>query len=415
MLLRARIVYPGTAPPIADGAVRIYKGRIQEVGRFHELRGDIGEPVQDLGESVLLPGLVNAHCHLDYTSFAGLIPRPSGFTKWVQQLISLKSQCSYTEFASSWLLGLRQSIDHGATTLCDIEAVPELLPDLLPEVPIRLISCREIINVRSRKPSRDLVCEVVSELKTLLPGKHRFGLSPHAPYSTSQDLVRCAAEAALQEEWIWTIHVGESAEEQQMFEDRRGPMFEWLKSQRDNSDCGSTTPFGWLLATGALSPRTLIAHANCITEPEALAVATAGCHVVHCPKSHAYFSHPKFPLETFRRAGLNLCLGTDSLASHPSSRQSPAQLNLFSEMQAFLRAFPGASPSEVLSMATLHGAEALGLSRETGQITPGLSADLISLPWTGSIDCVAEAIVHHAGSLNGVMAFGEWVRPPSLP
>lgn len=412
MLLRSRIVYPVAAPPLQDGAVRIFEGRIVEVGRYQDLRSDDHEAVFDLGERILLPGFINAHCHLDYTSFAGLIRPPSGFTEWVQHLISLKAQCSYTDYAESWIKGLRQSMAHGTTTICDIEAVPELLPDLLPEVRLRMVSCLEMISVRSKAPAEVVVQEAVQTLRRLPPHRHRVGLSPHAPYSTSQELVRHAARAVEAQDWLWTMHVAESSEEQSMFEHRQGPMYHWLKNQRENSDLGSISPVGWVQATGALSDRALLAHVNCITDAEARALSSTQASIVHCPRSHDYFSHPEFPAERLRDAGVNLCLGTDSLASHPSTKRSPANLDMLGEMRAFSLRHVSFTPREIIEMATTHAARALRLTHETGRIAPGLSADLIALPYSGSADHASEAILQHSGPVDASMVFGEWIQTP---
>ncbi|MBI1840138.1 MAG: amidohydrolase family protein [Verrucomicrobia bacterium] len=414
MLLRSRIVYPVATPPIDNGAVWIVDGRIRAIGSFPDLASHIAEPVVDLDDSILMPGLVNAHCHLDYTGFAGQIPPPLGFTHWVQQLITLKSQWSYTDFAESWLLGMRQLAQGGVTTVGDIEAVPELLPEVLPGAPIRVVSFRELITIRSRARGLEILDAAIDELEKTNRGPHRLGLSPHAPYTTSQELARESARRSREKGWKWTIHVGESSEEFEMFRHKRGAMHEWLRSQRDMSDCGVGTPFAWLADTGELDASCLIVHANCLEPGEIERLAASGASVAHCPRSHGYFRHPRFSADAMKRAGVNVCLGTDSLASALAHRGGPPRLDMFSEMRAFMQAHPDFAPAEVLEMATARGAKALGLELETGALRPGLSADLAVVPWSGALEDAASALTQHSGEVRAAMCFGRWTVGPEI-
>ncbi|MGZ5544881.1 MAG: amidohydrolase family protein, partial [Limisphaerales bacterium] len=152
-LLRARIVWPVSLPPIENGAICIRDGLIEDVGSWADLaRRWAGWHVDDLGEVALMPGLINAHCHLDYTGMAGMIPPPSSsanFPDWIKSILSLKAHWSYTEYAASWLKGAKQLLDSGCTTVFDIEAVPELLPEAWGSTPLRVVSFLEMTGVRS--------------------------------------------------------------------------------------------------------------------------------------------------------------------------------------------------------------------------------------------------------------------------
>ena len=129
-----------------------------------------------------------------------------------------------------------------------------------------------------------------------------------------------------------------------------------------------------------------------------------GVSVVHCPRSHAFFQHRRFPREEIAGASVNICLGTDSLASMSKGRGQPLELNLFAEMNAFAVAYPDVRPETVLQMATVNGARALGFAGRLGALTPGMKADAILVnldrvledPWlTGELD-VVEAFMHRA-------------------
>lgn len=385
-------------------------GRIVSVGRFAELSRDGGAETVDLGDVILLPGLINAHCHLDYTGFARQIPPPSSFTGWIQQLITLKAGWSYTDYAASWLCGMHQLADYGTTTVGDIEAVPELLPEVLSAALIRVVSFRELISVRSRHAVPRQVEEALRELDALSPGVHGLGLSPHAPYSTTQELVRLAAGACRHRGWRWTMHVSESREEMEMFLDGRGVMHEWLRGQRDMRDCGGRTPVGWLAETGTLGPDLLLVHGNLIGPDEARLLGERRVSVVHCPRSHDYFGHPEFPLGVLENAGVNVCLGTDSLLSVRAPRGTLPVLSLFAEMQRFAAAHPGLGPDTILRKVTVQPAAALGIPGLTGTLAPGTLADLITVPFAGALSEVPEAIVHHEGVVCDGMVGGAWIR-----
>jgi len=128
MLLRARIVLPVSQPPIADGYVRVAGDRITEVGAWADLADSTG--AEDLGEVILMPGLVNAHCHLDYTDFIGAIPPQNSFTDWINALVDLKRDVDDAAHVRSWMNGAEQCLLNGITSIGNIETRPDLLPDL---------------------------------------------------------------------------------------------------------------------------------------------------------------------------------------------------------------------------------------------------------------------------------------------
>ena len=149
--LRARVILPLSQPAIEDGAVFVLKGRIAAIGRWRDLRRKAPARVHDLGEAVLLPGLINAHCHLDYTDMAGAIPPPRSFLDWIEAIIAIKAAWDYSDYAQSWLNGAKQLLRSGCTTVADIEAVPELLPEVWTATPLRVVSFLELISVRRRQ------------------------------------------------------------------------------------------------------------------------------------------------------------------------------------------------------------------------------------------------------------------------
>jgi len=296
LLVRARVVLPVSRPPIPDGAVRISGNRIAGVGRRRDFSARAGAEVLDLGEVALLPGLVNAHCHLDYTNMAGQFSPPKVFTDWIKLITSAKSEWSYSDFAQSWLRGAQMLVRTGTTTVGDIENLFELLPEVWEATPLRVLSFLEMTGVKSRRQPRAVLQEAVDEIQSLASSRCRAGLSPHAPYSTLPELLRLTAETAQRRGWRVCIHVAESALEFDMFARGHGEMFEWLRrSGRDMSDCGLGSPVRHLERNGALNEHLLAAHVNYLGPGDAAILGRKRVSVVHCPRSHAYFGHDPFP------------------------------------------------------------------------------------------------------------------------
>ena len=261
MLLRARVVLPISRPPIDDGAVWISDNRMRTVCRWRDRSAPAGEPVVDLGETVLLPGLVNAHCHLDYTDMAGEIAPTRFFTDWIKTITTAKAGKIYADFAQSWLRGAQMLLRTGTTTVADIEAVPELLPEVWRATPLRVFSFLELTGVRSRREPRIILDEAVKALESLPPSRGGVGLSPHAPYSTMRELLRISAVTARQRGWRLVTHVAESDMEFEMFTHARGEMFDWLeRNERDMSDCGLGSPVQHLERNGYLADNLLAVH-----------------------------------------------------------------------------------------------------------------------------------------------------------
>jgi len=414
MLLRARRVLPLSRPPIDDGAVVVREGRIAEVGSWRDLRTRAA-PTEtlDLGERILLPGLINTHCHLDYTDMGGQLAPTRHFSDWIKSILALKATWGYSEFAQSWLHGSQMLLRTGCTTVLDVEAVPELLPDTWQATPLRVISCLELISIRRQLSVPRKIAEASQFLAGLPLAQNRVGLSPHACYTTSPELLGCAAQAAREHGWLLTTHVAESKEEYAMFVNRRGPLFEWLKKQRDMSDCGVGSPVQLLEKAGALSERFVAVHVNYASAGDIETLARHRASVVHCPRSHAYFQHRSFPLDRFGKAGVRVCLGTDSLATVLKTRRHPLELNLFSELQSLAAKAGHLPPERLLQMVTLHAAAALGRTGELGELRPGAQADLIALPARGESQDPYETVLHHRGDVDASMIGGRWVIQPS--
>jgi cytosine/adenosine deaminase-related metal-dependent hydrolase len=412
MLVRARIVLPVSGVPVDNGAVAVSANRVASVGRWRDIDRENHQSIIDLGETILLPGLVNAHCHLDYTDMAGLPPQKQ-FPDWIKGLLALKAAASYTEYAAAWLRGAKMLIRTGTTTVGDIEAVPELLPEVWSSTPLRAFSFLELTGVKSRRKPSEILREASAKIRSLSSGTPSAGLSPHALYSTMPALLKQTARVARQRRWRVAMHVAESSAEQEMYVHRRGPLFDWLKNQRDMSDCGNGTPVQEVQRCSLLGENFLAVHANYLEPADIAALAESRSSVVHCPRSHVYFQHAPFPYKELAAAGVNVCLGTDSLASILPSRRKEPELNMFAEMQAFAAAYPDVAPEQIVRMATQAGARALGWQERVGGIFQGGMADLAAIPYAGKAGDAWEAVVHHTGDVSATMIEGHWVAGPN--
>ncbi len=356
--------------PIRRGAVRVEGAEVVAVGPAAELSPYEGESVVDLGESVLLPGLINAHCHLDFTRFKGIISARQSFTEWIKTINALRRSFTTQDYIDAIGEGFEQLAQSGTTTVANIESFPELLPHL-PVPPLRTWWFLELIDVRSRVMEDEMLLGALSFFESHPEWLGGFGLSPHAPYTASVDLYRLARTCGEKYGMLSTTHIAESVEEHEMFAHGTGAMHDFLAGLgRDNSDCGQGSALSHLVEHGVIGPSWIIAHLNYLQDYDYELVAGTSASVVHCPKCHTYFGHAPFPMKALLERGVNVCLGTDSLASNNT-------LDMRAEMRE-AQVLHGLGDREVLEMVLLNGAKALGQAGKLGQISPGSVADLVA-------------------------------------
>jgi len=410
VILRTRIVVPVRRAPIENGAVRVLGGRIAEVGIRARIQPHTGEQVTDLGDCLLMPGLVNSHCHLEYTHMAGMIPPCKCFADWIKAINGIKGSWTDAHFQESWREGARQLLHSGTTTAANVESLHSLLPAIRFHTPLRVISFFEVIGIRKDRRPEDLLEPILSRADACNKAGHlQLGLSPHALYSTTPALLAQCLKTARERNWRLMTHLAESSDEKQMFEHARGPMYDWLRPQRNTSDIRNISPVRMADEAGLLSSDFLAIHANYLAPGDIELLARSGASVVHCPRSHAYFRHAPFSHESLRKAGVNLCLATDSMATVIKARDWTPALDMFAELRTYA-SHAGLQPaSSILDMATINPARALGLEGLAGEISPGSWADLVALPCAGPVAETEEEIINFTGKPSGVMVSGEWV------
>ena len=408
MIIRARTIVTMDGAPIGNGAVAVSENRIVDVGKFGEIQTRNAGEILDLGEQALLPGLINAHCHLDYTCLRGKIPPQKSFADWIRTINTEKSALRPKDYIASINDGFAEARRFGTSTIANLTAFPELIPQIQP--PIRTSWFPELIDIRAPERANELVDVAIESVGKAQPEPARrgegppWGLAPHTLFTASKELFRRCEQIA-QRDNIWlTTHLAESREEMQMFRDASGPLYEFLKNiGRPMDDCGNETPLGLFvgaLGEGAL-PRWIVAHLNELTESdfELLEKSARKFHIVHCPRSHDYFGHSRFAFERLRSLRFNVCLGTDSLASNES-------LSLFDEMHAFQKNSPSVCPEEILRMVTVNPARALQQEDRLGRIRPGFWADLMAIQCSEHNN-LFEEIVGCGDSIHWIMVNGK--------
>src|SRR6266700_8161720 len=224
MIIRARIVVTMDGPPIENGAVAVSRSRIVDVGEFSEISArHSGQEIIDLGEQALLPGLINAHCHLDYTCLRGKIPRTESFTDWIRAINAEKAKLTQKEYLTSINDGFAEAKRFGTTTIANLTGFPELISQI--RAPIRTWWFAELIDVRSDR-ANEFVDLAIKSLKSA----EDWGLAPHALFTASANLYRHCEEIARRQGVLLTTHLAESCDEMEMFCDGSGRLYEFMKS-----------------------------------------------------------------------------------------------------------------------------------------------------------------------------------------
>ena len=359
--LTAHWLFPVSQPPLENGTITISDDRIVAVEPHGSRTADI-----DLGNTAILPGLVNAHTHLDLSGLRGKCPPTPDFIDWLRAVIRHRRTQSPEQIQSGIRSGLDECLHSGTTLLGDISAGGTSW-ETLSQAPVRALVFRELIGLRQDQ-IREMWIEDVIRWKQGREDHHtcRIGMSPHAPYSTNAAIIRSVAWNG----WPMTIHLAETFAELELLEHHSGPFVPFLEELGVWNPGGLAPSIDWILRRTRRSPNVIYAHCNYL--PSNVPIPPNGT-IIYCPRTHAAFGHPPHPFREFLARGIRVALGTDSLASNPD-------LDVLAEARFVHQKYPDVLGATILRMATLSGAEALGWQNETGSLEPGKSADLIVLP-----------------------------------
>ena len=373
MLLRAKYVMPSSHELFENGAVRVADDAIVDVGPFERLARDGSAETVDLGEIALLPGFINAHTHLELGGLAGQLPPPRSFPKWVAQ-ISARRDRNLNTVHQTTAEGAKASIEAGTTTLVDI-SYTGFAYAALKESPIRARAEFETIQFEESRCG-EAADTLIKRLQSAEPDAlTTVGVSPHAPYSVSAPLYQRCVDLSMRCGYPISSHVAETEEEERFLQDGTGAFAEMLTDF--GVDISSwkppgKTPARYLYELGFFNASPLIAHGNYIRSGDIPILRDLNITVVYCPRSHDYFGHGDHPFERLFSLGVNIALGTDSLASAPS-------LSMLDEMRFAARKYPHIAPERILTFATLNGAKTTRVSAKIGGLRAGWKADIVGL------------------------------------
>ena len=402
VLIHPELLLENAAVPVSE------QGQVLEPYSLPAINNENGAEVIDWGDAVILPGLVNAHSHLELTALHRRLTDFSSFTDWALRLIHERRAWTPEDYRRSTEEGARLALASGTTLIGDI--VSGNGRDALPGGYPRRVVFEETLGL-----APDLAEPAMAKIHALFDqaggGDVRpfqvHAISPHAPYSTSGELYRLAAAFAQSRKAPWTTHAAETSEELRFFETGGGEFREFLTrlgALPENWRTPGAHPVAWLDSLDILGPSCLLAHCNYLDDDAVARIARSKSSVVYCPRSHAFFGHKNHPIRRLLDAGIPVALGTDSLASNDS-------LSLIDEMRYLYAMRKDLAPGEILRAATVHGAAAFGFADRLGCLSPGFFADMtvLGLPPGMKSDRLTDQVLEGAGCLRATIINGRVV------
>jgi len=382
---RAAWICPIDQPPIRGGIVHVDGGRITGIGDQGSGVGD--RRVVDLGHVVLMPGLINAHIHLELSWLRGRVPPAGKFTDWVKPLFAIRRGVERADDPAVLepLRGAIRELQASGTVAVGDISNSLASPPLMQAAGLDGIVFHELLGFNERDGA------LVERTRAARAGAAgRVSLAPHAPYSTSPELFQAIrAEVGASACPIMSVHLGESPEETELLAAATGPwrgMLEFIGVWRDDWVVPGCGPVEYLDRLGVIDARTLVVHGVQFDDHALARLAARGATLVTCPRSNQWVGVGLPPIQRFYDSGVPVAIGTDSLAS-------VEDLNLFSELKTMHWIAPAVPAGKLLESATLVGARALGLDRELGSLTPGKRAEILAIELPGPVDDIEEHLV----------------------
>ena len=388
---------------VASGRVLRVLGNARALARCARASG---ARVLDLGDCVLAPGFVDAHAHLELTGLAGRLAGRGTFAAWIRALVAERARLPGKAFAAAVLAGADALVAGGTTCVGDIDSSGSS-ERALRRHPLRAVVFREALDAGDARRAAAALAR--ASRPSSRSERRAIGVSPHAPYTVSRELLGSLAALAERRRWPVAIHWAETDEEVEWLEEGRGPFRDLLRA----SEVPRASGLDAIEAAGLLGPRVALVHGNRPARGDRARVARSGASLVHCPGTHAFFGRDPFPLRAWLDAGVPVALGTDGLSSN-------ADLDMRREMALLRRAHPSIDPETVFDLATRGGARALGLEGRVGEIVPGAWADLaahrIEESASSGAPAILDAITAGRSNVAGVWIAGRRVgRPLDFP
>lgn len=390
--LEADWIVPVDQPPIREGWIAVEDGRVAAVDRGHSRPPDAGADVRRLGRVALLPGLVNAHTHLELSRLRDRVPPADRFTGWVQQVIAVRrgvERADDPEMREAAARAAREARASGTVAVGDISnSLGTVAP--IDAAGLHGLVFHELIGFRETSGA---LVEATRASRREASGhspRVRVSVAPHAPYSVSPELVRAIREEVSSSAVSFTsVHVGESAEEVELLAAGTGEwarLLRWIGAWREDWQPPGTGPVEYLDRLGMFDERTMAVHGVQLSDESLARLRERGATLVTCPRSNQWVGVGAPPVERFYRSGVAVAVGTDSLAS-------VADLNLFSELKAMRWLAPRVPAARLIESATLVGARALGLDAELGSLTPGKRAEIVAVALPEAVEDVEAFLV----------------------
>ena len=411
MIYCAPYILPIDTDPLLDGAVVVEQDRIVALGPRESICSTYpSQAIVEFPQHILMPGLVNCHTHLELSALANKIPPGLAFTDWLRKVIELRSPWGEKEVKTSIRQGINRLIASGTTCVGEISN-SGLSKKGLEEAGLRGIVFLEAIGFQAERAEFALAqLEARLVELSLSGGRVQVGIAPHAPYSVSPALFRQIADmvtACPDNVYKLSVHLAESREEKLFLADGSGPLrrlLEWRGSWDDTWQPPGCSAVQYLSRLQALPPKVLAVHLNYLQPEDYPLLARQQVQVITCPGSNAWLGHNNPHLRALRQEGINLALGSDSLASNDD-------LNLFKEMRILARQNSWLQFDELIQIATLGGARALGFEEQVGSLTPGKQADMIAVaaPPHLAKEKLAQYAVQEVNQAEMVMVAGELI------
>ena len=380
-------VVPVSRSIIADGGVAVSQGRIVAVGVLPQLRQQFPRARHIVHPAAAItPALINGHIHLELSHLAELVAAPlqTDFTGWISQLLELRDRLGATGETAQRAAeqAAAQQYESGVSALADIGNT-DVGRNAGGAFPGLLFAFKEYLGLAAFTLEKNL--------KRLEQEPAAALCSGHAPYSTHGRLLQQLKKRASSLDHVFPVHTAETAAEGLMLREGRGKMVDFVRT-RGFWD-GSFAPQGkggsinYLHDLGVLDAHTLCVHAVHVSPEEIAIIAGEGVKICLCPGSNRFLRVGAAPVRRYLESGVLPALGTDSLASNP-------ELSLWREMQMLAEAQPDLDPADIFAMATLGGAEALGLGNRLGALEPGKNADLLIVPLPAATNSVAQVYTY---------------------
>lgn len=366
---RAPWVLPVAGPPIADAAVVTNaEGDIVFVGPQNQMPDC--DTVDDFPDHAILPGLINAHTHLEFSDLKEPIGQPGmEFTQWISEVVACRRGQNQTPENKTAAIetGIQQCRDHGVVAVGEIATMPLMPEHYAPAGDCWVTVFQEMLGADQNDYDRKFN-ELASNQQALNENGISNAVSPHAPYSVPPKLLDRLINESRKTETAVAMHLAETTAEREFVEHRRGPFLEMLKQ------FGVWSPEMYanddsilrILQTLSQAPRSLIIHGNYLSTEELDFIRSMKqkMSIVFCPRTHRYFRHDDYPMDGILERRINLAVGTDSRASNPD-------LNLMAELKEIRQRFAELSPDTILKLATINGAIALGVADRLGTLEQG--------------------------------------------